>query len=230
MKPRPLSRDAVRAIDRRAAEDYGLPTLVLMENAGRNAAALLLEQGPVGPIAIVCGKGNNAGDGFVMARHLELAGAEPIVYLTAPADCYVGDAAVNLRILERSGISIHDHSTATPEAWRAALASADWIVDALLGTGAVGEVRPPLADLITVINESGRPVFAVDLPSGLDADTGRPQGIAIRATLTGTFVACKRGFQTPEAALWTGRVVVLDIGAPRRLLIEAGAWVDDQST
>mgnify|MGYP002785509657 CR=1 FL=1 len=116
------------------------------------------------------------------------------------------------------------------EAWRAALASADWIVDALLGTGAVGEVRPPLADLITVINESGRPVFAVDLPSGLDADTGRPQGIAIRATLTGTFVACKRGFQTPEAALWTGRVVVLDIGAPRRLLIEAGAWVDDQST
>jgi NAD(P)H-hydrate epimerase len=230
MNPRPLSRDAVRAIDRRAADDYGLPTLLLMENAGRNAAALLLEQQPVGPIAIVCGKGNNAGDGFVMARHLELAGTRPIVYLTAAADRYVGDAAINLRILERCGMPIHDHSAATPESWRAALATAGWIVDALLGTGAVGEVRPPLADLIAVINELGRPVFAVDLPSGLDADTGRPQGIAIRATLTGTFVAPKQGFLTPEAVAWTGRVVVLDIGAPRRLLIEAGAWDDEHST
>ena len=222
---RSLTRAEVRDIDRRAIEEFGLPGIVLMENAGRGAAELLHALAPGATVAIVCGRGNNGGDGFVIARHLEAAGHQVRVLLAAAPEAYAGDAAINLRIVERSGSSIICLATADEEAWRRELAGAAWIVDALLGTGAVGPPRGAIAIAITAINDMraatvdvAARVLAVDLPSGLDADTGAAAGPCVRADLTATFVAEKAGFANPSAAAFTGTVHVLGIGAPAALL------------
>jgi len=220
-----LTRQEVRELDRLAIEEYGIPGVVLMENAGANTARLLEAQGIAGPVAIACGRGNNGGDGFVIARHLEAAGHRVRVLLAAAPEAYVGDAAMNLRIVERSGSSIICLATADEAAWRRELAGAAWIVDALLGTGAVGPPRGAIAIAITAINDVraaavdvAARVLAVDLPSGLDADTGEAAGPCVRADLTATFVAEKAGFANPSAAAFTGTVHVLGIGAPAALL------------
>ena len=220
-----LTRHEVRELDRLAIEEYGIPGVVLMENAGANAARLLDGQGITGPVAIACGRGNNGGDGFVIARHLEAAGHRVRVLLAAVPEAYAGDAATNLRIAERSGLSIICLAEADEAAWRRELARAAWIVDALLGTGAVGPPRAAVAVAITAINEVraaagdfAARVLAVDLPSGLDADTGEAAGACVRADLTATFVAEKAGFANPSAAAFTGTVHVLGIGAPAALL------------
>ena len=220
-----LARQEVRELDRLAVEEYSVPSVVLMENAGANVARLLEAQGITGPVAISCGRGNNGGDGFVIARHLEAAGHRVRVLLAAAPEAYAGDVAINLRIVERSGSSIICLATADEEAWRRELAGAAWIVDALLGTGAVGPPRAAIAIAITAINDMraaavdvAARVLAVDLPSGLDADTGAAAGPCVRADLTATFVAEKAGFANPSAAAFTGTVHVLGIGAPAALL------------
>ena len=215
---RSLTRDEVRDVDRRALEEFGIPGVVLMENAGRNAASYLHGLAPSGPLAIVCGKGNNAGDGFVMARHLQNLGRDVGLYLACDPAEYRGDAAINYGIVSKSRIPCRPLLTAGPGEWRAALTSAVWIVDALLGTGLSGMVREPFSSIIGAINSLGHPVFSVDTPSGLDCNTGRPLGSCIKATVTGTFVARKVGFDAPTAAAWLGRVEVLDIGVPQLLL------------
>lgn len=222
--PQTLTRDQVRDVDRRAIQDYGLPGLVLMENAGRNSAALLLELGINGPVAICCGKGNNAGDGFVIARHLENAGIDITVLLATPSPALTGDAAINFQVLKRAGTRIVEPpDDGLTSLWSNELANADWIVDALLGTGTQGAIREPFASAIALINASQRKVLAVDLPSGLDCDTGQPLGDCIRAIHTATFVARKPGFDGPTASQYTGEVHVLDIGVPGRLLEEVVA-------
>ena len=220
---RPLTRAEVRAVDRRAIEDFGLPGIVLMENAGRNAALLLHERAPAARVAIVCGKGNNAGDGFVIARHLvNLGHAVKLLLACEPAD-YRGDTAVNWQVVEKAGIPATVLATASRDEWERAIAGCDWIVDALLGTGASGPPRGAIATAIEAVNavaERERAgVFAVDLPSGLDCDTGAAPGVCIRANLTGTFVAPKVGFAAPAAAAFLGEVRVLDIGAPLAAVI-----------
>jgi len=224
---RSLSRLEVREVDKRAIDDYGLPGIVLMENAGRNAASLLVELGARGAVAIACGKGNNAGDGFVIARHLENLGLTPRLLLAAAPDDYTGDAAVNHAVAARAGLPVL-HLADMPQAvWEEQLAAASWIVDALLGTGCTTAARGSLATAIEAINavrsRGSVQVFAVDLPSGLDCDTGRPLGPFVRADVTGSFVARKLGFDQPDSEAFTGRVHVLDIGVPRRLLEECEA-------
>ena len=227
---RSLSRDEVRDVDRRAIDEFGLPGIVLMENAGRNAAmlvhALATADAPTRPVTIVCGKGNNGGDGFVIARHLENLG-HPVRLLLARdrADCS-GDAAINQRVAERAGQRIECLHGADLAVWSHSLSGADWIVDALLGTGATGAARGSIATAIEAIN-AGRArgatrVFAVDLPSGLDCDTGRPLGPCVRADVTGTFVARKIGFDRPGSDAFTGVVHVLDIGVPQALVRQIG--------
>ncbi len=219
-----LTRAEVREIDRRAIEEFGLPGVVLMENAGRNAAALLHERAPAARIAIVCGKGNNAGDGFVIARHLVNHGHDVRLLLACDPAEYRGDAAINWHVVEKMGIRAEKLAAASSAAWEQALAGADWIVDALLGTGATGAPRGAIATAIEAVNAVAERdhvgVFAVDLPSGLDCDTGHAPGVCIRANLTGTFVARKVGFDRPGAAAYLGDVQVLDIGAP--VVISAG--------
>jgi NAD(P)H-hydrate epimerase len=216
---RPLSRAEVRGIDRRAVEELGMPGLLLMENAGRGAAELLVELGIEGRVVICAGKGNNGGDGFVIARHLEIRGFDVRVLIFADSQTLQGDAATNFEILRAGGTMIFEfHSGAQPDIWVSILRSAAWIVDALLGTGMQGTVRGPTASVIHQINEAEVPVLAVDLPSGLDCDTGQPLGACVRAAHTATFVARKQGFDVPGADRFTGQVHVVDIGVPRSLV------------
>jgi NAD(P)H-hydrate epimerase len=221
-----LSRAEVREVDRRAIEDFGLPGIVLMENAGRNAAALLHALAPSATIAIACGKGNNAGDGFVMARHLENLGHAVRLLLAGDPAEHRGDAATQWRVVERAGISFERLADGSPADWETSLARVDWIVDALLGTGATGAPRGAIATAIEAINAVSRRrdvhILAVDLPSGMDCDTGLPPGACVRADATATFVARKIGFDHSAAAAWIGDVHVLDIGVPRTLLADIG--------
>ncbi|MBY0523993.1 MAG: NAD(P)H-hydrate epimerase [Gemmataceae bacterium] len=214
-----LSRDEVRAIDRRALADYGMPGVVLMENAGRGAVDVLLSLGVRGPVTICCGKGNNGGDGLVIARHLDIHRVPVRVLLFARPEALTGDAAINFRIIEKSGLPIIQSNV--DGEWRAELEPAEWVVDALFGTGLSGPVRSPLDQVIPVINASGKRVLAVDIPSGLDCDTGLPLGPTVRAEHTVTFVAPKKGFAQPTAREWLGQVHVVGIGAPRVLIGDA---------
>ena len=240
---KPLTRDQVRGVDLRAIGEYSLPGIVLMENAGRNAAHLLISLASSSRVdrplrvAIACGRGNNGGDGFVIARHLENLGAEVKILLACDPAAYRGDAAVNHSVAVRAGIPIETLETESVDAWSAALAGSGWLVDALLGTGSSGAPRGAVATAIRAINLAHHPhglsqpspasrpprVLAIDLPSGLDCDTGLAAGECVRADATATFVARKIGFDAPGAAAFTGAVHVVDIGVPRRLLDETAA-------
>lgn len=219
--PKSLTRAEVREIDRRAILEFGLPGIVLMENAGRGAAELLHGLAPGAAVAIVCGKGNNAGDGFVIARHLENLGHEVRLLLAGdPADLR-GDAAIAWHVADRAGIPTRRLAAATVAEWEQALAGAAWIVDALLGTGASGPPRGAIATAIAAVNAAGRhgaKVLAVDLPSGLDCDTGTAAGACVRADVTATFVAPKVGFAAVAAEPQIGELHVVGIGVPRALL------------
>ncbi len=221
VSPVTITRDQSRRLDRRALEEYGISGLVLMENAGRGVADTLQRLGISGPVTICCGKGNNAGDGFVIARHLDLRRYSVRVLVWAETEELSGDAGVNFRILQKAGVPVevlgnsHNRDRVT-----LALDGAAWIVDALLGTGARGEPRPPLDAVIEQVNSAPAARLAVDLPSGLDCDTGIAARATIRAQHTCTFVAPKPGFLAPGATAYTGEVHVLDIGAPRKLVDE----------
>jgi NAD(P)H-hydrate epimerase len=218
-----LTRDEVRRVDRQAIAEFHVPGIVLMENAGRGCAELLQDLGVTNRVVICCGKGNNGGDGFVMARHLENAGVTLEVLVFAAPDEIRGDAAVNLAVLQAAATPLRFFpETPQPDALHQLLPGADWIVDALLGTGFQGEVREPLRTVITAINRAGGRVLAIDLPSGLNCDTGLAEGPCVQARHTATFVARKRGFQNPASVELTGTVHVIGIGVPRRLLTSYG--------
>jgi NAD(P)H-hydrate epimerase len=204
-----LTRQQVREIDRLAIEEYGIAGVVLMENAGRGCVDVLCRQTVEGLVIVCCGKGNNAGDGYVIARHLDLRGYEVEVWQCLPAAGLQGDALVNYQTLLRSGVTIRPLDD-PPN-----LEQADWIVDALLGTGVVGAPRAPLADVIRRLNAASARKLAIDLPSGLDCETGEPQEPTFRADHTCTFVAAKPGMVGAEVV---GELHVCDIGAPRELI------------
>jgi NAD(P)H-hydrate epimerase len=219
-----FTREQSRRVDQLAVQQFGFSGLVLMENAGRGVADVLCRLGIDGPVVICCGKGNNAGDGFVIARHLDLRGHPVRVLLWARPEELTGDAAANFAILQKTGTPIELFGAAHNSARLAKLlAGAAWIVDALLGTGAQGEPRPPLDAVIDQLNAAAAPKLAVDLPSGLDCDTGQPAKHTIRAAETCTFVTTKTGFSAPAAAPHIGRLHVLDIGAPRQVIELAAA-------
>jgi NAD(P)H-hydrate epimerase len=204
-----LTREQSREIDRVATEELLIPGLLLMENAaiGVAAAAIDLAKGRSGHVAILCGPGNNGGDGLAAARHLSNRGVEVRVHLALPADAYRdgSDAATNLAIVRAMGIALHedlDFSRPT------------LVIDALLGTGLVRDIREPFRSCVAAMNRAGCPVLAVDLPSGLDANTGEARGEAVRATVTATMVAPKIGFTRRDGPAHVGRVVVVDIGVP----------------
>jgi NAD(P)H-hydrate epimerase len=206
-----LTRAQCRELDRRVIDTFGVPGVVLMENAGSAMVRLLLSLGVSGPVGIVCGKGNNGGDGFVIARYLDNAGLPVRVLQFADEPGEAGsDAAIMRAILLRSGIAI--------ETWPSLdrLQGLQWLVDALFGTGLSTPPRDPYPDVIAAINASGAKVFAVDIPSGLDADTGEILGTCVRADHTATVVAPKVGFA--KATAWTGQVHVVGMGAPRTAL------------
>jgi NAD(P)H-hydrate epimerase len=214
-----MTREEVRAVDAWAIDKIGVPGVVLMENAGRSCAELIQEKlrGLDNPQACVfCGAGNNGGDGYVIARHLLNVGFRVQVILCSEPEKIRGDAKINLDILERLGHAIEPLDMAAgglASRLRLLAGDADMIVDALFGTGLQGELREPYRSLVDSINALGRPVLAVDIPSGLDCDTGEPLGTAIRAAYTVTFVAVKKGFTaSPDAGKYLGELYVASIG------------------
>lgn len=223
--PITLSRAQVRELDRRAIEDYGIPGVVLMENAGRGVANRICELGISGEVIIGCGKGNNGGDGFVIARHLQLRGHAVSVWMWTPPKELEGDAKVNFDICSKCGIEINNEAVAEgpqllsriSDRFSARIAKADWFVDALLGTGVRGAPRSPFDQVIEIVNASEIQTMAVDVPSGLDCDTGEAE-VAIRADHTCTFVAAKPGLLKSTAGDHVGELYVTDIGAPRELI------------
>ena len=221
-----LSREEVRGIDRYAIDVIGIPGATLMENAGRNvtdAVEELLGDLSGRTVAVVAGAGNNGGDGFVVARHLAIRGAGVVTFLVVPAEKVVGDAAINLSIIRNLG---HDIREITPQALDGlgeALDKFDAVVDALGGTGIQGRLRGDIAEAVEQINLAGKPVVAVDIPTGLDCDTGKIDGPVVRAAVTVTFIARKQGFDAPGAEACTGRVRVADIGIPPEQLARLAA-------
>ncbi len=212
-KPLVFTRDSIRKLDRLAVEQYNIPSIVLMENASHHiaAAALNMVRRISRPrIIIYCGPGNNGGDGLAAARHLHNAGARVSIILSGPASRYSGDAAINVRIAQRMKLPVR-------AAGRGKHPPCDLIIDALLGTGLDRPVTGVIARLIDRINRQIAPVLAVDIPSGLDADTGKPLGAAIRATHTLTLAGLKLGFLNPAAREYLGKVSIGDIGIPREL-------------
>ena len=219
LQVRPLSREEVRSLDVRAARELSLPTLVLMENAGRGAAEILRQHaGADARVLIVCGPGNNGGDGGVVARHLDAWGYAVRVLWLAEQSALRGDAAAQWEIVEKSGIP-QIAASDPADRFDTLLQDADWLVDGLFGTGLSRPIEGPARRVIEALNGSGKPILALDLPSGLDCDTGEPLGgLAVRARVTVSFVAPKLGFSMPGAAVFTGTVEVAEIGLPRCLL------------
>jgi NAD(P)H-hydrate epimerase len=222
---RPRTRAEMRELDRRAIEEFEIPSLLLMENAGRGAAeiAAAMARPEAGSVIVFCGRGNNGGDGFVLARHLANRG-----YVVA---CYYAgalaeverrsDPGVNLAVLRKMGVSLLEHtSEASRDEMARGVAWAGLLVDGLLGTGLRGTVREPYASLISFLNARRAPILALDIPSGLDCDTGEILGKAVRARRTATFGAPKQGFSRGQGPETTGEVTVVDISIPRALLAE----------
>ena len=207
-----LSRDQVRAFDRHAIETLGIPSAVLMENAGRGAADVLERLGIHGPVVLCCGKGNNGGDGLVIARHLANRGFRPHILLFAKPGELSADAALQWNTVQQMRLHAENGSSMPEIQVAALLARADWVVDALFGTGLTGPLKSPFNGLVQRINASASRVFAIDIPSGLDCDTGEPLGPTIEAAHTVTFVGPKLGYRNPASVRYTGRVHVVDIG------------------
>jgi ADP-dependent NAD(P)H-hydrate dehydratase / NAD(P)H-hydrate epimerase len=201
-----LVAEEMRAVDKWAIETKGIPSLDLMERAGEGLAAVVGQQAPAGRVVIVCGKGNNGGDGLVAARLLRQAAREVDVLTVWPPDALQGDAAAQLERLPGD----------RPQPFSAdALERAQVIVDALLGTGASGAPRDPAAAVIDAINAAKAPVVAADIPSGVDASTGAVEGVAVEAVATATFHRAKPGLWIRPGKAHAGRVHVIDIGIPR---------------
>ncbi len=214
-------------MDAYAIETLGIPGVILMENAGRGAADVIADRlDPIAGkrVAVVAGGGNNGGDGFVIARHLANRGAFVTTFLVAPEENITGDARTNLDAidaLEHEIRRVEGHEL--PKLARL-LDGVDLIVDAAGGTGIRGELREPLATVVEQINAADAAVLAVDIPTGLDCDTGSGEGGCVRADWTVTFVADKKGFHADGAEAFTGEVVVADIGIPAEwVFARAGA-------
>jgi NAD(P)H-hydrate epimerase len=211
-----VTAEQMREIDRRAIFEIGIPGVALMENAGKRVfeEATRMVGTSDGVVVVLSGKGNNGGDGFVIARHLINNGYDVKVYLVGKAEDVSGDAGVNLAVLHRMGVAVKElHDQDDVQALGPILENAALVVDALLGTGLKGEVKGLYASLICAAN--GSRVLSVDVPSGLDADTGHPLGAALRAEKTVTFQYPKRGFKDAVAQEFLGELVVADIGIPR---------------
>jgi NAD(P)H-hydrate epimerase len=235
-----FSRRQIRELDRLAVEEFAIPSILLMENAARGVAGVILEgrQGMESPSAlVVCGPGNNGGDGLAVARHLVNRGVKIAIVLGAPAGAYKGDALTNLTIAQKMDLPIFDGSKSEAAAGTA-MAAAETVlgepvvlIDALLGTGLDRPATGVMAELIVQMNAMrtrGCTTVAIDVPSGLDCDTGEAgndasgSGPVVEADLTVALAGVKAGFLTPTAQKHVGELVVVDIGAPRELVSRLG--------
>jgi hydroxyethylthiazole kinase-like uncharacterized protein yjeF len=223
-----LTADEMRAVDRAAIDELGLPALVLMENAALGVVDALGERYPQAEsAAIFCGPGNNGGDGLAVARQLAARGYGVEIFLATGGREPTGDAATQLAICRRLGLTIHElpgegaPAAAGLAAWMTAARDHDLVVDALFGTGLARPLAGVFAQLVEALDELPLPCVAVDLPSGLAGGSAEPLGPHLRADLTVTFGAPKVAHVFPPAADAVGELVVADLGFPERFLAAA---------
>lgn len=223
-----LGSEEKRRLDARAVDELGMPSMVLMENAARGVADVVSERWPPwSRVCILCGPGNNGGDGFAVGRHLALRGRRVLCWLAAPAERLRGDARAQYEVCRRGGIQVSAASPREIAAWlRAHVEPADVIVDALFGTGLTSALEGEWTELVDAIGASGCEVVAVDLPSGLAGDAATPIGPHVRATVTVALAAPQ-----PAHVLWpaqdaVGALVVADLGLPPRAIEEATATLE----
>ncbi|MCF8036502.1 MAG: NAD(P)H-hydrate dehydratase [Desulfobacteraceae bacterium] len=213
-----LTADEMRDMDRRTIENFELPGRLLMENAGRGATRVIFKNWPdvyTRSVAVIAGKGNNGGDGFVIARYLAQHGVDVSVYLLAERGRLKGDAAANFNLMETLGIPIIElPDELSFSQYKEEIAGRDLLVDAILGTGLDSEVQGYFREVIDFVNNARTPVFSVDIASGLHTETGRPCGICVQADATATFGFAKLGHMLLPGAEYTGRLSVIDIGIP----------------
>lgn len=226
-----LSRAQVRELDRVAIEEFGVPGVVLMDHAGRGASEFIAQQAwpndaerqrapRLRQVAILCGAGNNGGDGYVVARYLHDWGLRVTLLETASPDRLSPDAAVYRRVTQAMGIAHREvREAAALTAELAGFEELDLFVDAYLGTGFEGELRPQSAELLRAakagVDSHGAVILALDVPSGFDVDSGAAAADCLPAAYTLTFGAHKLAYQMEPSTAWTGQVWVLPIGAPR---------------
>lgn len=214
----------IKSIEHKAIEEYGIPSIVLMENAGSKAVNQIEQiMGSLHnkKISIFAGKGNNGGDGYVIARHLYNQGAKVKVFLIGSKADVMGDAFVNLQIIVNMGIDVIE--VAHEGDWdklKIAMTFTDCMIDALVGTGFTGKLSGPMAQVVESMNKINKPLIAIDVPSGVDADTGQIFGAAVKADHTITFSLPKQGLLLYPGASYAGDVSVVDIGIPRTLLCD----------
>lgn len=219
-----LTREEMRELDRKAIDEYKIPGIILMENAGRNVAEEILQMTDdphQAKVAILCGKGNNGGDGFVVARHLHNHSIHVDVFLIARVSDILkdGDSGTNLQILLNMKIPVKEiFDIPGVNSILKELHNYNILADALFGTGLSGDVREPFKTLIGGVNNLNKPIISVDIPSGLDCNTGKILGAAIKATKTVTFAIAKKGFYLNDGPSYTGKVIVSDISFPRELI------------
>jgi len=222
-----LTPDEMRVADQRAVDDVGLPSIILMESAGRAVAELardFIEEFEGGPIriAIVAGPGNNGGDALVAARYLMQLGFEPDLYIAAKREECNELCCTQLEIMESLGASVSFLPEQSPEFFRSGLRSAVLIIDGLLGTGSSGELREPYRTYVNEINSANRNVVAVDIPTGIDPTTGMVPGPAVTAAATVTMAAPKVGMLLYPAASYVGELWLAHIGIPPAILADVG--------
>jgi NAD(P)H-hydrate epimerase len=210
---KPITVSQARRIDEMAREKYGIPASLLMENAGRAVAAEIIRLNK-NKIAVICGKGNNGGDGFVCARHLLTAGKKVDVFLTGSRSRVKGDARLNLSVLLNLGCKVSSIDEKNLRSLKSKLGKYDIVVDAIFGVGLKGAIGGFLRDLIESVNRSAAFILSVDIPSGLDADSGKICGVCVKADATVTFVAKKRGMVKGAGPEYCGKVTEKDIGFP----------------
>jgi NAD(P)H-hydrate epimerase len=219
---RVLNTEQMREADRRTIEDIGLPSIVLMENAGRQTVAAMeaaFDTLGTSRVAVLCGRGNNGGDGFVVARTLAQRGVEALVFLLGSVADVKNDARVNLEVLGRIGMTVIEITNA--QEWElhfSEVSECDVIVDALVGTGFRGRLTGLFETVVADVNELGVPIVAIDLPSGLSADSAELPGEAVEASMTVTLAAPKIPLVFPPADSRAGDLVIADIGIPAPIL------------
>ncbi len=213
-----LTREKIRMLDSLAIETCKIPGIVLMENAGRKAAEViqtLMIKNKWQRVAVVCGKGNNGGDGYVIARHLFNWGIDIRVFSLSDEQGLADDARTNLRICNAMKAPVDRVLNLT--ILEENLKTYDMVVDAVLGTGVEGKIRGTSEGAVRAIQNASKPVVSIDIPSGLDANTGKALGVCVRADYTLTFAAPKQGFLKEDGPNTCGEMHLIDIGIPRML-------------
>ena len=211
----------MRLIDRRAIKGFGIPALCLMENAGRLVAieaAWHLKRSRGRRVGILCGTGNNGGDGLVAARHLANAGFIVIILLTGTSARLTAEARTNFRIVQKLKIPLFQSRRFSAEQLAGIFQKQDLVIDAIFGIGLNRDVEGNGRRVIEALNASRRPVLSVDVPSGLDATTGRVLGICVKAKKTVVLACLKKGLLVGDGPRYAGEVVVVDIGIPLKMV------------